>query len=296
MIINFRNVKQYYDRIQITNKEIFNNKLSTAMDGMVVADLTVRRSKAANLTIALLVAILPLAGFTAYQIYVKWNGTKFISGQNIAGPGSQWANPYYEKFALNVPDVKVYNLADSRRIAKFPIHEPINIPGWKLVLSEGITSNAYGYKGMLQGPAKLVSVTKTPLMYLDVYTNHFGQRIAVTQQYDEMISISLKQYKGIKQRYHVVDPVNEVGNNSIQLTGYPDSTAYLETGRWSEIFTNDPLITDKPAFRGGFENVIVFHQNKNDTVTEVIVDEYGKVPAPVLESIAHRYLVESIKR
>lgn len=280
-----QHAKRYHDHLTLENKDAFKSRVLNSIEDTAV-DIApakkIQRNKR-KVIVLLGVIVLPLTGFTVGNTYFKWFGTTFDSShtQNW-GPWSQWANPRTEASEFSQPGNDYLDLSKSKSMANFPIREPSKINGWTKVLSEGIISPKEDYTTLPNNQKKLTGVTKAPLMYLDVYANSSGQRIAVTQQYQEGLSIASIQSKGIKMPVHVMSFLS-VGKDATLLSGYPDSQVFFISGSWADLPSHIPL-------KGTYENLLIEHKEKNDTVTQIIIDEYGNVSPSVLTEFAHSYL------
>ncbi|WP_035462414.1 hypothetical protein [Alicyclobacillus macrosporangiidus] len=276
--LKLKGAKRCYEQITV-DTDAFERRLFQSLAGN---DRLVKRKWTRNKKIAaigVLLVVLPLAGFT-YVDYFVWGGAYFQTSGNMNGPYSLAADPSFVDKTLTQPGTETFPLSQAHEIANFPIREPDTIDGWTRILSQGVEFPLYNYRDN-----ELVSVTKTPFQYVDIYTNDKGQRVAVTQQHLDSMS---KAYK--KPQDPSFDSGGGVywdfGKDTTQLQGFSGDLAWLVSAKWSDLKINKP---------GGFANVIVLHPETNGSVTEIVIDEYGGVSSDVLESFAHQYLQAPIK-
>lgn len=278
----FPDTPNRYKSIAISDKEAFRVRVFDAISGMQSSrDSNGWKKWRKGFFLGFSILLLPITGYAAYHA-ASWGGEEMNFAEQNMSPVSQVANPMDPYSELHVTAQRLYDLAASRSRAIFPIREPAVIAGWVRIASKGVAGREYivqGHSGS-QKPTVL-AVTRTPLRYVDIYVNQRGQRIAVTQQYDETGTNDLR-------RFVDGDASNGsgwiLGKNATVVRAFHGSNfAFVISGNWR----------DNPArvpFRGTFENLVLLHKEKNKSVTRVIIDEYGNVSLSVLEFVARDYL------
>jgi len=269
------NAKRVYEQITV-DKEAFEERLFRFLSS---EKSTSKRLPWKKRIIFILVPLLvvPLSGLAYAGVSNKWKlwfpEVDFISVKStnqFGGPVSTAAQPKYVQNVLELPSTTVMSLSQANKLAMFPIREHGTVTGWTKIISEGVQFPLKIYKN-----GKLISVSKTPVMYLDIYTNDKGQRIAVTQERSQLPQTGIMALPGYK--------------NVTTLQGFSqDNIATFISGKWADLPSRLPD-------RGDFENVVVLHREKNTTITQITVDEYGNVNQSVLESFAHAFLQAPIQ-
>lgn len=223
-------------------------------------------------------AFMFLAGF-AYTTYSVWGGALFDRTKSLTGPVSTLADPSVLESILSQPGVKTFNLTESRKLAEFPIHEPISLDGWNKIFSGGVVMPLHRYNVDEHGNKNYVGTTDLPLEYVDIYENAKGQRITVEQKYDEGMTKSWAKSHKLDDTWNG-NVIHVMGKNTQVLSGFPGDYAYIVEGSWSDI--------DKTRI-GTFLNVVVIHPSQN-VVSTLVIDEYGGVDPSTLVNVAHMYL------
>lgn len=274
----FLTVPQTYSETCFADKEAFKTRVLDS-----IAQREAKRGRTFSwkrvILIGLPVLLIPVSAYAAKSFI--WGGENVVFLSQNEGPLSQAANPSDPLDELHQPGQQTFDLSTSRTMVNFPIREPANITGWTRVLSEGIISPQDNY---FENPTThkqiLVSVTQTPLKYVDIYSNDNGQRIAVTQEQDATATQTLTT---LSQGKTPNGSGTLWGNNFQRIGGFGNDLAILITGNWKD--TANPV-----SFTGDFENILVEHAESNNTVTDILVDGYGNVAPSVLESFATSYL------
>lgn len=277
-----RDAKRVYDRITV-DKAAFQARLANTLSQRHPSRSPRRSRKRLIALIAIPLVTLSGAAF-GFTHYVVWGGGLFVTGSAPAGPTSIAATPHFARKILTQPHTITYPLLQAVRRAQFPIREPEHVAGWTKILSEGVQLPLYNERETANGHLKLVRITKQPLEYLDLYKNAQGQRIAVTQQYSIGMSWAYQKYHGTT--HWSSSRGFAFGSNYRRLSGFPGDMAWWESGTWRQVHINVP---------GSFENIVVLHPEANRSVTTIVVDAYGHVPASTLERFAHAYLTAPVQ-
>ncbi|MCL6442100.1 MAG: hypothetical protein K6T83_01315 [Alicyclobacillus sp.] len=226
--------------------------------------------------------VLPLLfGFAGYKVYEQWSGTTVAKSNQNEGPASLWADPTYLNYELGQPNTEMYSLSEASIIAGIPLHAPVHISSWKNIFSRGLVFEQKGYRLLKNHKLKLVHIGHTPLIFVDIYENSKGQRIAVSQQIQSMMTIANRQLG--KDHHSEVNPTLEVGADWKVLTGFPNGLVYWVSGNWSDL-------PGKQAFQGQYENVVGYIRVPNGAVKEVDIGEYGNVDKSQLLAFARAYM------
>lgn len=201
--------------------------------------------------------LLPMFGSVAGAAIYKWTTTwntkiHVTNGDATSAAEIGYIPPFWTPDFLNSLPQKSTSIVDlqaSRAEAKFLIREPQSVPGWDKVYSDGY-----------------LQWKTAPLIYLDVYQNANGQRVAVVQQESNNLNQS---------QQGIVD----YPQNAQLLTNFkPDLTVFL-TG----------LVGNKhPAKTNKANELDIYHKNPNSIVTEFRIT--GKVSEQTLEMFAKAYL------
>lgn len=209
--------------------------------------------------VAIVIAVfvlLPISGFAYYKLI--WGNTNIkVSDEKINLSSMVTPIEYFDKL-LYKDGVKLKNLEESRKIARFPIRIVNEVPGWRRIQSVGVID-------LVQTRDSIGNLTfkDGDLHYMDLYTNDKGEKIVVNQRYDEAFTTS-------------------INDSTIQGSGaqYPYGTKTLE-GYGKDL----AVLID---IEKGRYNLIVHHKENNNQVTTLEI--WGNTSPKVLEQFAHTYL------
>jgi len=232
--------------------------------------------------IATLTSLIPIAGVVYAATSFHWGGAMFQTDQNIEAPMSEFANPKVLSNLLNDSSTQTYPLETSRSLAQTPIFQPgTPLQGWIQTFGKGIVSPVSHFEQTNNGTQVYTGTTQSPLQYVDVYSNSRGQTVAVSQTYDNTMTRAWMKSKDITQKWNG-NAYYLLGKDVTQLGNMDGGLAYAIQGSWSEM----------PALHkaGDFRNLVILHPNKNNTVSDIVLDESGGVSLQTLEKIADDYL------
>ncbi|MFB5193244.1 hypothetical protein [Alicyclobacillus fastidiosus] len=234
-------------------------------------------------SIAALASIIPIAGavYAATTVF-HWGGASFQQEQNVTGPMSQLAEKSVLNSMINQKGSKILDLASSRAVASFSIYQPVStIQGWTKTLGEGIISPLLHYHVNSNGTKTFTGTTQQPVEYIDVYSNLRGQTVSVSQSYDDAMT------KAWQSSIHTTNNWSGsvtwgLGKDVVDIGSFDGGYAFAIQGNWSEI----PSVHKS----GEFTNLVILHPDKNNVVSDVVLDESGGVTLQTLEKIASEYL------
>ena len=203
-------------------------------------------------TLPIAVAVLASAGlfgFTAAKW--QWFGTNVTMDSPVGNisalqtPLESWTNTKQDWHIQNP-----MTLQEAQAESSYPIQEPSQIPGWKLVQSFG-----WGTPIIKTDASGTVSHSTGPVQFLGFWTNINGGKIAVQQ--------------------HLSNVVPDWTN-----IGFPAGSYQIDSFK--------PDLAVMMNLHNGRLELSVFHIDKNKRVAEL--DFYGTTSASTLESFAKYYL------